>query len=100
MLLFFIISLLQAFIQLNWSKTTFMTGTSSFTSNFCISHRGDHDDDKLQIISNLLFRVDVDSPLHTDLLTYRKEYGVDHILLNCTFKVVIRLLLQLLQIKC
>lgn len=33
-----------------------------------------------------LYKVDADSPLHADLVTYRKEYGVDHILLNCTFK--------------
>lgn len=32
-----------------------------------------------------LYKVDPDSALYTDLVTYKKE-GFDHILLNCTFK--------------
>jgi ubiquitin-conjugating enzyme E2 Q len=33
-----------------------------------------------------LYKVDVDSALYTDLQTYQKDTGFDHILLNCTFK--------------
>ncbi|GAB1607670.1 ubiquitin-conjugating enzyme E2 Q1-like [Argonauta hians] len=33
-----------------------------------------------------LFKVDQDSPLHADLLTFKEKEGRDHILLNFTFK--------------
>lgn len=37
-------------------------------------------------VFSYICRVDPDSALYADLVTYKKD-GADHILLNCTFKV-------------
>lgn len=33
-----------------------------------------------------LHKVDADSSLYTDMVTYKRDYSIDHILFNCTFK--------------
>ena len=37
----------------------------------------------------VLIRVDPDSALHSDLVTYKEKEGKDHILLNFTYRVSI-----------